>query len=253
MTPFHIVSSGGGTKRDRADSDESNTGFQAVARAAELLGMFSTEEPALSLAVMTERLGVSKPTAHRYATALRRAGFLRQADGVYTLGPRVVELAAAALAGLDVVDVAGPFLERLSAATRQTSVLAVWDGEAPVVVRAHDAAAGQIVRVVVSVGARLPADGAHGRVFQAYFDREDTRPELVKARRDGAVFSARVVEGTRAIAAPVFQGDAIVATIALVGTVTAIPRSLRSPIARQLRETADALSLELGHVPEPVD
>lgn len=252
MTPFHIVSSSGrGKKRDRGDVDESNTGFQAVSRAAELLGMFSIEEPALSLAQMTDRLGVSKPTAHRYATALRRAGFLDQADGRYTLGPRVVELAAAALAGLDVVDVSGPFLERLSASTRQTSVLAVWDGEAPVVVRAHDAAAGQIVRVVVSVGARLPADGAHGRVFRAWFDRDDDRPELVRARRDGSAFSARVVEGTRAIAAPVFQGDAIVATMALVGTAAAIPRGARSPMARSLRDAAAALSEELGHVADP--
>jgi DNA-binding IclR family transcriptional regulator len=212
--------------------------------------MFSTEEPALSLAQISERLEVSKPTAHRYATALRRAGFVNQADGVYTLGPRVVELASAALAGLDVIDIAGPHLERLGAATRQTSVLAVWDGEAPVVVRVHDTAAGQIVRVVVSVGSRLPEDGAHGRVFRAFLDRDNESPEMVRARRDGVVYSADVVEGIRAIAAPVFQGEAIVATMALVGTVTAIPRSPRSPIARALGDAAKALSSDLGHVVE---
>jgi DNA-binding IclR family transcriptional regulator len=251
MTPFHIVSSsGGGAKRDRGDDDESNTGFQAVARAAELLGMFSTDEPALSLAQMTERLGVSKPTAHRYATALRRAGFLTQADGTYRLGPRVVELASAALAGMDVIEVAGPHLDRLGAVTRQTSVLAVWDGEAPVVVRVHDAAAGQIVRVVVSVGSRLPADGAHGQVFRAFLDREDESPALVRARRDQVVYSASVVKGITALAAPILQREKIVATIALVGTVAAIPRSPRSPVARHLREAAVALSEELGHVAE---
>lgn len=248
MPPFHIVSPRGRAKTDRGEAGESNTGFQAVARAAELLGMFSTEEPALSLGQITARLGVSKPTAHRYATALRRAGFLNQADGLYTLGPRVVELASAALAGLGVIEIAAPHLERLGAATRQTSVLAVWDGAAPVVVRVHDAAAGQIVRVVVSVGSRLPADGAHGQVFRAFLDRADESPELVRARRDGAVYSAAVVEGIRAIAAPVFQGEAIVATMALVGTVTAIPRGPRSPVARQLRDAAAALSAELGHV-----
>lgn len=219
-----------------------------MARAAELLGMFSTDEPALSLAQITERLGVSKPTAHRYATALRRAGFLRQADGVYTLGPRVVELASAALAGLGVIEVAGPHLERLGAATRQTSVLAVWDGEAPVVVRVHDAAAGQIVRVVVSVGSRLPVDGAHGTVFRAFLDSDDESPEAVRARRERVVYSASVVEGITALAAPVLQGDQIVATMALVGTMAAIPRSPRSPVARSLREAAEALSKELGHM-----
>jgi len=210
--------------------------------------MFSIQEPALSLSQITERLGVSKPTAHRYATALRRAGFLNQADGVYTLGPRVVELASAALAGLGVIEIAGPHLERLGAATRQTSVLAVWDGEAPVVVRVHDAAAGQIVRVVVSVGSRLPADGAHGQVFRAFLDPTDESPEAVRARRDGVVYSASVVEGITALAAPVMQGEQIVATMALVGTIAAIPRSPRSPVARSLRDAAEALSKELGHV-----
>ncbi|MBS1678992.1 MAG: helix-turn-helix domain-containing protein [Actinobacteria bacterium] len=243
-----MSSSGRGKKAERSDPDESNTGFQAVARATELLGMFSTDEPALSLAQMSARLEVSKPTAHRYATALRRAGFLNHADGVYTLGPRVVELAAAALAGLDVIEVAGPHLDRLGAATRQTSVLAVWDGEAPVAVRVHDAAAGQIVRVVVSVGSRLTTDGAHGRVFRAYLDPGDESPELIRARRDGVVYSASVVEGIRALAAPVFQGDQIVATMALVGTAAAIPGGTRSQMARSLREAAAALSLDLGHV-----
>ncbi len=251
MTPFHIVSSSGrGTKSVRGDADESNTGFQAVARATELLGMFSTDEPALGLAQMSERLGVSKPTAHRYATALRRAGFLNHVDGVYTLGPRVVELAAAALAGLDVIDVAGPHLDRLGAATRQTSVLAVWDGEAPVAVRVHDAAAGQLVRVVVSVGSRLTTAGAHGQVFRAHLHPDDESPELVRARRDGVAYSASVVEGIRALAAPVFQGERIVATMALVGTAAAIPRGTRSPMARSLRAAAEALSLDLGHVAE---
>jgi len=74
---------------------------QSVERAVRLLGFFSPEEPELTLARLTELLGTSKATTHRYTLALRRVGLLRfdSGTGVYSLGPRIVELAATALAG----------------------------------------------------------------------------------------------------------------------------------------------------------
>lgn len=231
MTAFHIVSQG----------------FQSVARAAQLLEMFTVERPALSLSEITERLGVSKPTAHRYAGALRDAGLVRQAEGSYTLGPRIVELASAALAGLEVIDVAGPHLVRLGEDTAQSAVLSVWDGEAPVVVRVHDAAAGRLVRIVVNTGSRLPAESAQGIVFRAFMDGEDPDPALKAARRNRLAYFPDVVDGIAALAAPVLQGDEIVATMALVGTSAAIARSPRAAMSRTLVTAAAALSHELGH------
>jgi DNA-binding IclR family transcriptional regulator len=248
MTAFHIVSTLEGSEERATGAEERGrpTGFQAVARAAELLGMFTVEQPQMTLAEITERLEVSKPTAHRYATALRQAGLLRQSAGGYALGPRVVELASVALAGLGLIEVAAPHLERLCASTRQTAVLAVWDGEAPTVVRVHDAAAGKLVRIVVSTGSRLPLDSAQGLVFRAFL----TEPEahaLEPVRRERLAYFPDVVEGIAALAAPVFQGGEITATMALVGVSAAIPANTQSGMARRLGEAAEALSLELGH------
>jgi DNA-binding IclR family transcriptional regulator len=232
MTAFHIVSQG----------------FQSVARAAQLLEMVTVEQPTLSLSEITARLGTSKPTAHRYASALRDAGLVRQADGAYSLGPRVVELASAALAGLEVIEVAGPHLALLGVETEQSAVLSVWDGEAPVVVRVHDAAAGRIVRIVVTTGSRLPAESAQGLVFRAFMDRDDDDPQLAEVRRAGIAYFPDVVDGIAALASPVLQGEEIVATVALVGTSAVIPRSPRSAMSRTLIASAKALSRELGHV-----
>ena len=69
---------------DRAP--EHATANQSIERAARLLGFFSVEQPELSLAELTARLGTSRATTHRYLTALRRAGLVRQARGVYALG-----------------------------------------------------------------------------------------------------------------------------------------------------------------------
>ncbi len=215
---------------------------QSVERAARLLSLFTVEEPELSLADLTTRLGTSKATAHRYATALRRAGLLRASAGGYTLGPRIVELAATALAGLRIVKVAGPYLERLVAEVNETAVLSIWDGEAPVVVRVDDNT-DRLVRINVRNGARLPLDSAQGKVFRAYLGADDD-PDHV--RTIGFGFNERIVEGIAALAAPVFQGDEIVAAMALVGTSAAIAPDSRSPLVTRLRETTAALSAELG-------
>jgi DNA-binding IclR family transcriptional regulator len=214
---------------------------QSVERAARLLALFSVEEPELTLAELTSRLGTSKATAHRYATALRRAGLLRATPSGYTLGARIVELAATALAGLRIVKVAGPHLERLVASVNETAVLSVWDGEAAVVVRVDDNT-DRLVRISVPTGSRLPPDSAQGKIFRVWVLGE----EVDDVRTTGVAFNERIVEGIAALAAPVFQGDEIVAAMALVGTTAAIPPDGRSAPARALRETAAGLSAELG-------
>jgi DNA-binding IclR family transcriptional regulator len=58
-----------------------------------------------------------------------------------------------------------------------------------------------------------------------------------------------VVEGIRAIAAPVFQDRQLAAAMALVGTTAAIPEDPRSTLAGLLLEATDLLSAELGFLP----
>jgi DNA-binding IclR family transcriptional regulator len=219
--------------------------IQSVERAAKMLGLFTAEEPRLTLAELTQRMGMSKATVHRYATALRNAGLLRAAGGAYTLGPRVVELATAALAGLAVMKVAGPYMERLVAETNETAVLSVWDGEAPVVVRVDDNTS-RLVRIIVVTGSRLPLDSAQGQVFRAFLD--PAAPGLGQVRAERMAFFAEVVDGIAALAAPVFQGSEIVATMALVGTTSSVETGSGGPMARALRDAAENLSTELGFV-----
>ena len=219
--------------------------IQSVERAARMLGLFTVDEPQLMLSDLTARMGMSKATVHRYATALRNAGLLRFTGGYYTLGPRVVELSSAALAGLSVMKVAGPYLERLVAETGETAVLSVWDGEAPVVVRVDDNSS-RLVRIVVATGSRLPQDSAQGQMFRAFMEPPGSDPELDRIRASRLSHYSAVVEGIAALAAPVFQGEEIVATIALVGTTSSIASD--GEMATRLRDAAENLSTELGFV-----
>jgi IclR family pca regulon transcriptional regulator len=211
-----------------------------------MLSLFTADDPRLTLGELTARMEMSKATVHRYATALRNAGLLRLYNGLYTLGPRVVELSSAALEGLAVVRVAGPYLDRLVTESGETAVLSVWDGEAPVVVRVQDNT-GKLVRIIVATGSRLPADSAQGQVFRAFLDRDDD-PQLQVVREQRLAHYAAVVDGIAAIAAPVFQGAEIAATLALVGTTASIESDPGASMGEALRSAADTLSAELGFV-----
>ena len=225
---------------------------QSVERAVRLLAFFTPDEPEMTLAQITSRLGASRATTHRYAMALRRVGMLRYdaAVGTYTLGPRVVELAAAALAGLRIVKIAGPTMERLLAKVNETVVLSVFEGESPVVVRVEDNT-DRLVRIVVRTGSRLPpTTSAQGKVF-CTFGGDDTpngldAPEAAAIRRTRLATNSDLVEGIRAIATPVFQEEQLVAAMALVGTSASIPEDVNSAGALQLIEAASSLSAELG-------
>jgi DNA-binding IclR family transcriptional regulator len=223
---------------------------QSVERAARLLGLFSTEEPELTLTELTSRLGTSKATTHRYTLALRRVGLLRfdPAANVYSLGPRIVELAATALSGLRIIKVAGPTMERLASDVNETVVLSVWDGESPVVVRV-DENTDRLVRIIVRTGARLPRQtSAQGKVFLTFGTdgSELDTSERASILEHRVAVNSQVVDGIRAIATPIFQGGELTAVMALVGTIASLPEQPDSTLARKLRTAGEQLSGDLG-------
>jgi DNA-binding IclR family transcriptional regulator len=223
---------------------------QSVERAVRILGFFSPEEPELTLTDMTSRLGASKATTHRYTLALRRVGLLRfdAGAGVYSLGPRIVELAATALAGLRIIKVAGPTMEQLVTDVNETVVLSIWDGESPVVVRVEDNT-DRLVRIIVRTGARLPPNtSAQGKIFLAFSGEAgmlDSRERQSILKHRVAV-NSQVVEGIRAIATPIFQGEELAAAMAVVGTIASLPEEADGAVAGKLRAAAEQLSSALG-------
>jgi DNA-binding IclR family transcriptional regulator len=245
---------------DATRGDAATPAIQTVQRAAIILDAFTPAKPFLSLNEITERLGTSKATAHRYTKALRDAKLLHydQRTALFSLGPQVLTLAAAARAGLPIIGAAEPFMERLVREVNQTVVLSVWDGESPIVVRSVDNTDG-VIRISVRIGSRLDAStSAQGRVFCTWLPEDVTglakhrrrdpelAAELETIRRDGVSVNVPAVNGVRTIAAPVFGGSALVGAMAIVGTTTSVEPSGDGPLARALLATATALSEHLG-------
>jgi DNA-binding IclR family transcriptional regulator len=186
--------------------------------------------------------------------ALRRVGLLRHdpAAGIYSLGPRIVELAATALSGLRIIRIAGPHMERLAAELNETVVLSIWDGESPIVVRVADNT-DRVVHIVVRTGSRLDrATSAQGKVFLAFAGEgsELATKELERVRATRVGINTQTEDGIRAIATPVFQNRDVIATMAVVGTIANLPARESSPLCARLRATAELLSAELGSFPD---
>ncbi len=94
---------------------ESALKIQSVTRAVSILDYFRVNRPHLSLQEITARSGMSRATAHRYVTVLRDLNLLRfdATTNTYSLGSRLMTLAAAAAAGQPVIRAAGPVMESL--------------------------------------------------------------------------------------------------------------------------------------------
>lgn len=235
--------------------------IQAVERAAIIMSAFTPARPRLSLNEITAALGTSKATAHRYTKALRAANLLRYdpAESVYSLGPQVLALAAAARSGLPVIKIAEPYMDQLLREVQETVVLSVWDGESPIVVASNDNT-DHVARVAVRLGARLsPTASAQGRVFCAFLPEDevpmlrremlsdpDFAKELVRTRECGVSMKSPVVNGLRTLAAPVFQAGRVVATLAIVATSIANDEEVERNIDA-LRRVAENLSAALGN------
>lgn len=244
-----------------AEGGKATPAIQTVQRAARILSAFTVARPQLSLNEITASLGTSKTTAHRYTKALRESNLLRydEREALYSLSPQVLAMSAAARAGMPVISIAQPYMQRLVRELDETVVLSVWDGDSPVVVRVDDNT-DRIIRVSIRTGSRLSRTGsAQGRVFCAFLPEEEVpglaadlaanpelRQELERIRQDKISANAPSVHGVRTIAAPVFRGSRPVATIAVVATTDAIPAGPGSPAAEALVRITSEVSAALG-------
>lgn len=251
-------------KATRKDTGTGLAPIQSIERAARFMSLFSASEHELGLAEITELLGMSRPTVHRYGMSLRATGLLRY-DPVrrtYSLGPRIIELGRAALAGLPILRVARAELERLSEVTNQTTVISLWDGEAPVVVEVANRT-DRLVSLSVRAGSRLPTfSSAQGQLFLACSpaaraahaaapELNAMTEELKQIEQTGVAIATSVTPGITVLAAPILEDGEVAAAMALVCHESSVPAGRHSPEVRLLREAADRVSRLLGATASP--
>lgn len=169
----------------------------ALVRGLEVLRCFDREHPTLSLGDVARRLGWRRTEPFRFLHTLESLGYLRRDPLTkrYELAAKVLEIGFAALANLQLPELAQPFLERLRDRTSASAHVGILDGKD--VVYLGRAASRSILRSTIHVGSRLPAHAtAIGKMLLADLPAADLDAWL--AEHDLARFTVHTLADTRA-------------------------------------------------------
>jgi IclR family transcriptional regulator, acetate operon repressor len=238
---------------ERAFHIVSETGTQAIDRAAELLVRVVESAQPVALGELAEGSGLAKSTTSRLVGALERQGLVQRLGtrGGLRPGPVLLRFAQRGVPDESLVELAGPALRALAEASGETINLGV---PTP---RGVEHLAQQDSRHFVGgtnwVGRRVPHDcTANGKVFLAYgaaTSETVTVRELENIRDRGyATATDELEQGLSALAAPVFgPSNNAIAALSISGpTIRLTPERIHG-LAPLLIEQARLLSARLGN------
>lgn len=225
----------------------------------------------LPLSKIAELADMPASKAHLYMASFVHLGFVEQDPTTmrYGLGPYALQLGAAAMRQIDVVQVSKDALDALQSQTGQLVFLSVWGNRGPVIISKVDSTVE--VLVSVRVGHVLPLyRAATGRVFLAYkpratiqhlknFEKEvdgDTKQRAEQSlklirQRQLAFSDSQINFGFASISAPIFDyAGEISATVTVLGMKNDINLDPLGPTARLVSTTATSISQRLACPPE---
>jgi len=248
--------------------------LSSVTTAIHLLKTFSNDETELGISQIAQRLGIAKSTGHRLASTLLDEGLLYQnpENGKYSLGIALFTLGAMVRAKLDISVEAKPHLNELREKTKENVRLASLDKQN--IVFLHDFESPHVVNLRSSTGLTKPAfctaEGlcflahmdepalsallAHRRVVRTsrtVIDEAEIRERLAAVRRQGyAIEDEECEDGTRCIAAPIFQNEGrVLAAVGVAGPRLRLKKSNFAKIVPLVVSTAGTISKKLGYSP----
>lgn len=147
---------------------------KTVDRLVRVLDCFSSQRPTWSLAELSAHLRLPKSTLHRFLVSLESYGILRRdsADKRWRLGYRLFIWGSLAAESTGLRHIARPIMRDLVAATGETVVLTVYQGQEVVCIEKVETS--HSVRLTLDVGTRRPPHaGASSKVIMAYLPEEE--------------------------------------------------------------------------------
>jgi len=156
----------------------------ALGRGLDILEALVETPEAPTLRDLVERLGIPRTTAFELTNTLVARGYLSKSEGepvTFTLGPRSFQLGSAFADRLDYVALGRIAASALSSRSDETSHVAILDGTHVVYIARAEST--QQVRMVSSIGSRLPAHATSvgkaliAQLSSAEFDRRFPRGE----------------------------------------------------------------------------
>jgi IclR family pca regulon transcriptional regulator len=215
---------------------------QSLERGLAVIRAFAGSSSGLTPSEVASATGLTRAAARRFLLTLAELGYVRAEGRSFWLNARVLELGHAYLSGLTLAEVALPHLREFVGEVRESSSLAVLDGDDIIYIQ-HVGPRRRVLSVSVTVGGRDPAwVTSLGRVLLAaqeeawlesylgrlelrrftertIVEREGLREELARVRRQGwSLVDQEFEEGLRALSVPVRDAEGRVVAAANVST-----------------------------------
>lgn len=241
----------------------------AVDHTARILMAFRSGKVELGVSELSKALGINKSTVHKIALTLCHHRFLERNEDSkrYRLGPALFDLGNIVLDGVDLRAVARPFLRDLVAATGQTVLLGVLDGDRVIIIDREESP--EPMKITSPIGKRIPAcAGSFGKVLlstediarlytsrglpafteNSITDLEQLKAEQRKACERGfAVDDQEYLEGVRAVSAPVLGADRkVAAAVTVVGFAARMTDERMPFIVEEVVKASAEISLRMG-------
>lgn len=252
---------------------EGKHGVQSLEVGMSILRAMTTGKRSMMLKDIAAAAGMPPSKAHRYLVSLIRSGLVEQDPQTsrYDLGPFALSLGLVALDRIDRIRLGLNAITDLRDAVNETTALAVWSDNGPVVVRWERPRRPITVNVVTGTTLGL-LSSAVGQVFCAWLPERQVEPLIqreieagrsqagiaglddarqllanVRARGLAVISGNYILRGVEAVAAPVFNfKNEITLAIVLVAVEGSMDLGEHSSTLAALRDAAHALSRRLG-------
>jgi DNA-binding IclR family transcriptional regulator len=139
------------------DRKKSKQTSQTLLRGLKILELTASGKSDLPIRELAKEANLPRSIVHRLIFTLQSEGYIQKntANPGYHLGSKLWSLGCAAIQGLEVREVARPYLENLSYKTNELVALGILDGREVVYLDKIDCS--QAVRAYIPIGGRAPA------------------------------------------------------------------------------------------------
>ncbi len=200
---------------------------QSLEKGLNVLLAFSQEKKAMTLTEVAEKTHQSRAASRRFLLTFTKLGYM-QTDGKYfSLTAKVLDLGYNYISSLDIIDIAKPFMVKLSKTVEESCSIGLIENKDIVYIVQEQVA--RVMTLSLKVGSRLPAHlTSMGRMIMAMnenlqnelldkFDykpltentianKESLKTELDKIKAQGYAFVDQELEvGLRAISTPIYS------------------------------------------------
>jgi IclR family KDG regulon transcriptional repressor len=264
---------GAGDGAPPAKHQRERAGVQSLERAFAILEEIAQSREGIGLAELSKRVGLHNSTTFHLVKTMVALGYIRQSRETkrYRIGRPLFALAAGSLDEVELVSLATPVLEDLSAATGESGHFAVRSGDAVVVIAktsgtgafqlteragvarpAHCTALGKVLLAALTPAQLDRFLASHElRAFtpKSLTEAEPLRRELAEVARTGIAFDDGEFDPeVRCVAVPVYDFTGQVAgALGISGPIWRLSIQVLQTRTEEVRQAARRLSEELGH------